>query len=166
VGASALILMVFLIILAMTRTIAPGASIAPEPEPGWQLDDGWPNPARGSAAAASPDAAALPLVVVVGQPRTAHPVDQPPRMTNMEEVEAILADRVPSALRESARVMMIVQVRPDGTVDPASVIAHNETHGGIVPAATEAARAMRFEPLTRQGKPDAVWVKVDVAVTP
>ncbi len=159
-GASTLVLLVFVMILAMARTIVPGVPFGPEPD--GHLDRGSPD----ASGTAPPPAAAAPLVVVVGQPRTVERVYQPPRLTNMEEVESILADRSPSALLESAGVTMIVQVRPDGTVDPASVIAHNATNGGIVPAATEAARAMRFEPLTRGGTPREVWVEVDVSVTP
>ena len=115
-----------------------------------------------------PPTAILPARAELGRPHTDDVVDAAPRVVNVHAVETILADRLPPALRErggGGGLTLDVYVLTDGTVDPASIFTRSSTHPDLAPAAVDAARAMRFEPLTIAGVPTPAWVRLDVTIT-
>ncbi|HEU4454059.1 MAG TPA: TonB family protein, partial [Longimicrobium sp.] len=115
-----------------------------------------------------PPTAILPARAELGRPHTDDVVDAAPRVVNVHAVETILTDRLPPALRErggGGGLTLDVYVLTDGTVDPASIFTRSSTHPDLAPAAVDAARAMRFEPLTIAGVPTPAWVRLDVTIT-
>ena len=117
------------------------------------------------------DVSLLPASVDLGPPHSEEMMDAPPRLTNADEVKTILADRYAPWVRKAGEhgesgFAASVYVRADGTVDPDSVFIEDlVTKRSVDPAATRAARAMRFEPLTYLGERKPVWVGLDVAIT-
>jgi hypothetical protein len=120
------------------------------------------------------DVSLLPASVELGRPRSEEAMDVPPRLTNEDEVKAILSDRYAPWFRQPGQraehresgFAASIYVRADGTVDPDSIFIEDIVmKPSVDPAALEAARAMRFEPLTYLGERMSVWVGLDVTIT-
>jgi len=154
--ASAGLVLVALVIVALARGVVPGQPDAPEPA----------DPPAPVVDAPRPEPAPPGVTARVARLSTTTPVDDPPELANREDVERELADRLFRAGHGEARgVPVAVWVRADGTVDPQVWMKlGDEAYAGLVTEAVPALSGMRFRPLTRNGTPipALVWVELEL----
>jgi hypothetical protein len=148
--ASAAMLLMAIVVVVVTRILAPAL---PTPEP---MPPGTSGPVESTPAPADLEAR---LEVV----STSEVVDAPPELLNRAEAERAVADAFArSDMPTRWEVSFGVLVRPDGTAVPGSATPVDPADSGLTTEEALALGSMRFRPLTRDGVPASVmvWIRV------
>jgi TonB family protein len=139
-------------------------------------------PATAPALAAQPErelrALEAPLLEPSAEP--ARPRDEPvvesraydawevealPELTNREELDSLLESAYPEDLRDdgvSGKVSVRLMVRPDGGVEPGTVVVERATSPVFAQAALPVVDRMRFRPAVVGGMAVSVWVTIPI----
>lgn len=93
-------------------------------------------------------------------------VEVRPQLTNQPEIDRLLVERFPPALRGTGvtgRVVVRFRVLENGRVDSATVAVTESTHEAFDATARMVARRMTFTPAQLYGLPVRVWVRLPLS---
>jgi periplasmic protein TonB len=96
---------------------------------------------------------------------TLETVEEPPELTNRNEVVRLVTRNYPPLLRDAGvtgSVTLRLQVNPDGRVDPASIQVENASHEAFGDAAKKVVERMRFRAAKVNGR--AVRISITIPI--